>query len=417
MDRKRLYLIIAFFLFSIGMAYAIYFVFFRKPVEPVSVSNTTTNTETTSGGTFPGAGTAQNNTSSGSTDAPTGTNTQNTGSQNTPSNNLNPIADNPSFSPERLTTVIDRQVLGVNTQSNTKFYNTQDGKFYTLDSSGKLVPLTDDVFYNVKNVTWSPQNNSSIIEYPDGSNIYFNFDTKEQVTLPRHWEGFSFSPGGEKIAAKSVGLSPENRWLISANPDGTNITLIEPMGANDKKVTVDWSPNRQIVAFSRTGEALSDDRQQVLLIGQNKENFKGLVVEGRGLETKWSKEGTKLLHSVYSAHSDFKPELWIVDATPDSMGGNRKLLNIATWASKCTMADERFAYCGVPEKLDTGAAFAPAIANATPDTLYRIDTVTGLKTQIPLDKNHTIDTITVSPDGNSLLFTDKNQVGLFKVQL
>ncbi len=414
MDRKRLLMIIAFFLFSCGMAYAIYFVFFRKAPAPATISSETVP-EIVSG-TFPVSGDAQPPAISQTTGLPVGTG-QVTIPPTISGGGLDTTGQAPNLTPERLTEVIDRRVLGVNTNIDTKFYNTQDGKFYKLNASGTPVPLSDEVFYNVKNITWSPQNNSSIIEYPDGSNIFYNFETKEQVTLPRHWEGFSFSPGGEQIAAKSVGLSPENRWLISANPDGNNIKLIEPLGANDKKVTVDWSPNRQVIAFSRTGEPLGDDRQQILLIGQNKENFKGLVVEGRGLETKWSKEGTKLLHSVYSAHSDFKPELWITDATPDSIGGNRKLLNVATWASKCTMADERFVFCGVPEKLDTGAAFAPAIANNTPDNLYRIDTVTGLKTQIPLSANHTIETITLSPDGNSLFFTDKNQTGLFKVEI
>ena len=409
-------MIAGFILFSIGMAYAIYFVFFRK-APPPATDTSSTQTET-SGGTLPtNIGGAANNVNTNTQTLPNNSGTSNNQTGTGVTTNLNQIVTNPSFTPERLTEVIDRRVIGVNTQFDTKFYNTQDGKFYRLDANGTPVPLSDQVFFNVKNVTWAPQNNSSIIEYPDGSNIYYNFETKEQVTLPRHWENFSFSPSGEQIAVKSVGLAPENRWLISANPDGTNIKLIEPMGANDNKVSVDWSPNRQVVAFSRTGEPLGDDRQQILLIGQNKENFKGLVVEGRGLETKWSKEGSRLLHSVYSANSDFKPELWIVDATPDTVGGNRRLLNVATWASKCTMADERFAYCGVPDKLDTGAGFAPLIANTTPDHLYRIDTITGLKSEIPLDTTHTIDTITLSPDGNSLLFTDKNQAGLFKVIL
>lgn len=408
-------MIIGFVLFSIGMGYAIYFVFFRS-TPPPTIDNTT-STDTSTNGTFPtigSAGTTQNPTNTSGT---SGDNPADSESIFNQPIDGSPINTSPSQTPDRITEVIDRRVVGVNTSIDTKFYNTQDGKFYRLDTTGTPVPISDQVFYNVQNVVWSPQSNSSIIEYPDGSNIYYNFDTKEQVTLPRHWEGFSFSPGGEQIAAKSVGMSPENRWLISANPNGSEIKLIEPLGVNDKKVTVDWSPNRQVIAFARTGEALGDDRQQILLLGQNRENFKGLIVEGRGLETKWSKQGTRLLHSVYNANSDFKPELWIVDATPDSVGANRKLLNVATWANKCTMADERFAYCGVPDKLDTGAGFAPLIANNIADHLYRIDTVTGLKTEIPLDRTYTIDTITVSPDGNSLLFTDKNQAGLFKVNL
>lgn len=416
MDKKRIALIIGFILFSIGMGYALYFVFFRKAPPPTTVTETTsTGTQTN----FPGSGAGQpgiiptdNTTLPGSNTITgpggIGTNTETLGTV-TPTN----------FTEERVNKIIDVAVRGVSTAGGggPKFYNAEDGKFYRLDNSGTAIPLSDQVFFNVQKVTWSPSGNNSVLEYPDGSNIFYDFNTKQQVTLPRHWEEFSFSPQGEQIAAKSVGLAPENRWLISAAPDGSSVRLLQPLGNNADKVSVDWSPTRQIVGLSKTGEALSDDRQQVLLLGQNQENFKSLIVEGRGLQTKWSKAGSKILHSVYSANSDFKPELWISDGTPDTIGGDRKLLGVQTWASKCNMPDERFVYCGVPELLQTGAGFAPAVADNTPDKLYKIDTVTGLKTDIPLDDIHTIDTITISEDGQTLYFTDKAQPGIFQVKL
>ncbi len=416
MDKKRIALIIGFILFSIGMAYAIYFVFFRKAPPPTS--DTGTQIETGGQVGFPNINNGTPNQDNGTNNGeipPVGTVTGPIGGVDA---NTGLPLNQPNFTSERVTKIVDSAVRGVNTAGgNTKFYNSEDGKFYRLDASGVAVPLSDQTFYNVQKVTWSPTGNNSILEYPDGSNIFYDFNTKQQVTLPRHWENFSFSPQGDQVAAKSVGLAPENRWLISSAPDGSSVRLIQPLGNNADKVTVDWSPNRQVVGMSKTGEALSDDRQQVLLLGQNQENFKSLIVEGRGLETKWSKSGSKILHSVYSAASDFKPELWISDGTPDTVGGNRKLLGVQTWASKCAMADDRFVYCGVPELLNTGAGFAPAVANNTPDKLYKIDTATGLKTDIPLDDIHTIDTITLSEDGQTLYFTDKAQSGMFQVKL
>ncbi len=416
MDKKRIGLVIGFILFSIGIAYALYYVFFRTPT-PDQPGETETGTET--GGAFPNVGEGTPNIIPDTDPTlPPSTNVPGSPSFTDPitSGGLTGTAIPGS---ERVVQVVTNQVRGVSTAGGTgaKFYNAEDGKFYCLNSSGVAVPLSDTVFYNVQNVSWSPTNNDSILEYPDGSNIYYNFDSKEQVTLPRHWESFSFSPQGDQIVAKSVGIAPENRWLVSAAPNGSTVKLLEPMGNNADKVTVDWSPNRQVVAFSKTGAPLGDDRQEILLVGQNKENFKSLVVEGRGLQTKWSKQGSKLLHSVYSSASDFKPELWIADGTPDTIGGNRKLLGVKTWASKCGMADERFIYCGVPETLDTGAGFAPAVANTTPDRLYKIDAVTGLKTDIPLVNTHTIETITISDDGRTLYFTDKNKPGIFQVNI
>lgn len=315
--------------------------------------------------------------------------------------------------------VADTPVLGINTSRTglPQFYNQTDGKFYKVGADGKVQALSDEVFYNVQNVTWSPTKNESVIEYPDGSNIYYNFDTKKQVTLPKHWEQFSFSGQGDKIGAKSIGLSPENRWLVTADPQGKNITLVEPMDVNADKVTVNWSPNNQIIATALTGEALGEDRQQVLFVGLHKENFKSTIVEGRGFQGSWSPTGKKMLYSVYSTRSNYKPELWIVNSEGDSIGTGRKMLNLNTWSSKCAFNDDRFIYCAVPQTLQTGAAFAPSLADNTPDQIYKIDTETGIKSQINLKENHTVNNMYIGNDGKTLYFTDKNSTGLFSLPL
>jgi hypothetical protein len=300
---------------------------------------------------------------------------------------------------------------------NATFYNDTDGKFFRVGRDGRISVLSNDVFYQVEKVTWSPVSDESIIEYPDGSNIYYNFQTGRQVTLPKHWEEFSFSGGGDRIAAKSIGFSPENRWLVAANPDGSGVQLVAALGDNADKVTVDWSPSNQVVGLSRTGDAVGGDREEVLFVGLNGENFKSTIVEGRGLQSEWSPNGSQLLYSVYSARNDYKPELWIVNAEGDAIGSGRQLLAVETWASKCAFGDARTVYCGVPSQLPNGAGFAPSLADSIPDRLVRIDTQTGARSEIPLAGLHTLDTVSVSPDGKTLYFTDKTQDGIFQVAL
>jgi len=344
-----------------------------------------------------------------------GTNTNQTGTQ---ISGGTPTSAQPTT--QRVNQPINNYVVSAapDTNGGSRFYNDTDGKFYRLQKDGTVKTLSDQIFYNVQKANWSPVANQAIIEYPDGSNIYYDFDTKKQVSLPKHWENFSFSPQGDKIASKSLGLSPENQWLITSDPDGKNIKLIEPMGENAAKVTVDWSPNQQVVALSRTGESLGADREEVLFVGLNGENFKSAVVEGRGLESKWSTAGKNLLYSVYSARSDFKPELWIVNAEGNNIGANRQPLNLNTWADKCTFQNERTLFCAVPTQLDTGAGFAPSVADAIPDTIYKIDLQTGLKSEIKQDSaGHTISNMFVGSDGSKLYFTDKNQNGLFSINL
>ncbi len=407
MDRKRILFAIIFFLVTILLGFAIYWVFFRKAPAPVTTlpgGTTTTGTGTQ----FPTVGEGQ---TTPSTPTQTGTLPQT-------SDTTGPTPSGSNRTPRI------RQVLSEALKSPTadaaggaKFYNQSDGRFYRIGTDGKAVPLSDEVFFNVEKSTWSSVRNEAILEYPDGANIYYNFDTKRQVTLPKHWEEFTFSPVGDKIAAKSIGLAPENRWIVTASPDGTGTTFVEEMGDNADKVTLDWSPNKQIIATSRTGEALGTDRQEVLFIGLHGENFRSTVVEGRDFRSIWSPQGNRLLYSVYSARNDFKPELWIVNASGDQIGSGRKFLNINTWSNKCTFASERTLLCGVPEQLDTGTGFAPALADSTPDQIVKIDLETGARSEIVTDDTYVIDQMFVGDNGKTLYFTDKQKTGLFSAPL
>ena len=406
MDKKRIIIIVIFLLVCVVLGYLLYRVFFAK--EKLSILPKTTPTTTIK--TLPTAqpGGVRTSTTAGPSQLPSSETVY-------PEENIE-VAEISKYPTQ---TAVDVPISNASTDQNgiPRFYNQIDGKFYKMDRNGNVNVLSDAVFYNVQNVTWSPTTNESVIEYPDGSNIYYNFETKKQVTLPKHWQDFTFSPQGDKIASKSIGLSTENRWLVTSDPTGKNIKLIEPLGDNADKVTVDWSPNQQIIAMSKTGESLGSDRQEILFVGQNKENFKSLIVEGRGFESTWSPTGEKLLYSVYSSRSNHMPELWIVNAVGDSIGTERKLLDVNTWSNKCTFADERTVYCAVPKTMQAGTGFAPTLSDFIPDAIYKIDINTGLKTQISTDEDKTIDNLYIGDNGKKLYFTDKQNNGLYNINL
>ena len=201
------------------------------------------------------------------------------------------------------------------------------------------------------------------------------------------------------------------------NDDGTGTKMIEPLGENADKVTMNWSPSRQTVAFSQTGEPQGADRREVLLIGLNGENLKSIIVEGLDFQSQWSPTGQKLLYSVDSARSEYKPELWIVNSYGDNIGTGRQMLKVNTWANKCTFTGDSEVICGVPRELPEGAGMSPAIAADTPDDLYRIDLRTGIKTPISLDKNYTIDSISYNPATKKIIFSDHHLTGAFEVGL
>lgn len=296
-----------------------------------------------------------------------------------------------------------------------QFFNEADGKFYRLGADGKPELLSDKQFSGASNIVWSPTNDKAIIEFPDGSKIRYNFVTKEQVTLPKHWEGFDFSPAGDKIVAKSIGLDPDNRWLVVANEDGSKAKTIEPLGENGADVIASWSPNNQSIAMYVQG--IDFNSKEIFFIGQNGENFKSITTEGRGFEPKWSPKGDELLYSVYSADNDYKPTLWLTSAQGDNIGANRRPLGLNTWADKCTYSGATV-FCAVPQSLERGAGLFPELSNNTPDLLYRIDSQTGSKSIINLgSSSYTMKNLTVSPDGAYLYFTNTSTNRLSRIRL
>ncbi len=186
--------------------------------------------------------------------------------------------------------------------------------------------------------------------------------------------------------------------------------------ANDKKVYPGWSPNNQVVALY--AEGLDYDRQTVYFLGLNGENFKSMVVPGRGFQYQWSPQGDKMLYSVYSSDNEMKPMLWITNASGNQIGENRQRLNLQTWAEKCTFASNEEIYCAVPTNLDYGAGLMPALANQTPDYIYKINTKTGSKQLVAIpDHNITVGSMMISPDGSKLFLTDKNTGVIRQIKL
>jgi hypothetical protein len=297
-----------------------------------------------------------------------------------------------------------------------QYYNQVDGKFYKINANGEAVPLTDKIFHNVQNIEWSPNSEKAVLEYPDGSKITYDFKTNKQATLPKHWQDFSFSPDSNQLVLKSIGLDVENRWLAVANTDGTQARALEYIGANGDKVYNDWSPNGQTAAMYVEG--LDFSRQELFFVGLNGENFKSTIIEGRGFDPLWSEKGDKLLYSVYSAASDLKPRLWIVNAQGDNIGTNRQALEVETWADKCTFASNSEIYCAVPDNLESGAGLLPELANKTQDSLYKIDLTTGTKKLIAIpDGKYNISDLIISDGQSKLYFTDATTKQIYKIDL
>lgn len=416
---RRIALLIGFIAVVLIIGYALYSLFL-KPTIPSNNQNTN---GPSGGGGLPVTGTnvnipVANNVNGGLPSANTNGNTNVNSNQGTPSGQtiVSPIANGNLTQTTALTASAANGVTIAADGTSAAYYDKASGIFYEIGPDGKTIPMSDKVFYSVQDVTWSPDRTQAVLEYPDGSNILYNFDTGRQVTLPQHWKDFSFSPSGSQLVFKSMGTDPENRWLAISSADGSQAKKIEPLGDKDATVYSSWSPNSQIIAMFT--EDLDFNRQNLYFVGSNGENYKSAIIEGRGFQSQWSSNGDKLLYSVYSSNTDYKPTLWIVDAQGDSIGQDRKSINLETWADKCTFQDNTTVYCAVPRSLQTGAGIFSDDLDTSPTDIYKVDLSNGIKTKIAVPQGDiNINKLMITQDGHSLYFTSKDDGKLYTISL
>ena len=404
---KRVLMIAGFLLITIGIGFLIYRVFFKA-----AVPGEAPQLYPAYQGQLPQAASG---TGALGTDTEPGT--------------LNPATGLPYTEPSTEPGQLDERTRVLNPNVNNfislsgdkngiRSYNPVDGKFYKISDNGTSVPLSAQTFFNVQDVDWGNKTDKAVLSYPDGSKIMYDFTSDEQVTLPKNWEDFKFAPQDNQIAAKSIGNNESNRFLVIARPDGSNAELVAELGQNQDKVHVSWSPNDQTVAYSFTGDPIGFDRQAIVMVGKHQENFKNLIVEGRGFVPNWSPTGNNLLYSVYNANDDYKPTLWISGANGDSINANRRSIQLNTWADKCAWQNENSIICAVPTSLSIGAGLQRELFANVPDNIYRIDLQSGATVNLGQPAgNPTISSVVLSPDSSALYYNDRSTASLSRFSL
>lgn len=410
---KKILMILGLIAITIGLGFAIYYVFFYVPPTPVTVEEKPPITPITLPIAEP--------------------------SEIKPKEEVTPITPTiptkivtevplpPEVKPDKVakggvTIVTDLDynptpTISLNSSGNAiNTYNSLTGEFYKIDADGNKVLLTDKKFPDVKTIAWAPNTNKAILEFPDGSNILYDFENKKQITLPKSWTEFQFNSSESQIAFKDLDINPEKRFLGIANPDGSNQKYIEFLGYNADKVDIMWSPNNQVVARFR--KVVSTEISKIYFIGQNQENFRLLEVNGQNISMKYTPTGDRLIYSAQNRYSGHKPVLYIVDADGDNIGKNHRSLNLNTWADKCTFADANTMYCAVPKELPEGAGWFPELADNIGDYIYRINLTNGNKSLVAEPQySYNIQNLTISADGSTLFFTDKTTSSVHQIKL
>src|SRR3989338_8021179 len=186
---KKIALIGGFIAVVFIIGYLLYALFLR-PAQP-SQPATNTNISPVTG--LPTAGTNVNIPTAGTPgDLPFGAGGTATVPGPPPTVSTGPaVSDVASGGLTRSTAVTSSQVIGTAVArdgSGVIFYEPSSGQFFKTDSRGSANKLTDEIFFEVEKVTWSPNQTQAVLEYPDGSNILYDFSNQRQVTLPTHWK-------------------------------------------------------------------------------------------------------------------------------------------------------------------------------------------------------------------------------------
>lgn len=400
MNYRRLLLVLAFFAFVIAAAFAIYYLFFRVAPTPATNANQNIN-----GGVLPST---NGNVNRIIGDVNGGVPIVNGANANVPTNvNASPIADGGITA---VSAVLPGAASSVNVSSASgtiTWYDPTTGKFYAADADGKNVrELSSQLFPNAQSITWNKQGNKAVVMFPDSSKILYDFNSKKQYTLPKESDNYSFSPSGDQIAYKYLPQDANDRYIVTSNPDGSSVKFIEKIGDQANDVNVSWSPTSQVVATYR--KSVDANSQEVYFIGQNKENFKSAVTEGRGFQGMWSPDGSKMLYSVYNADTQYNPSLYIMSASGDDIGGGRTGFQIQTWPDKCAFSSSGDkVYCAVPKFLDPGSGLQAEASVITSDQFYSIDIVSGNSQLIALPASQvSAGNMFLGTDGKTLYFTN-----------
>ncbi len=317
--------------------------------------------------------------------------------------------------PNRLFPNSAQHVAASSTTNGVNFYDASTGLFNRLTPDGEVELLSTRVFRDVQTVSWAPTTDKAVLEFPDGSNIIYNFATDESFTLPTQYEDFSFSPDSSQIAAKDLRLNPEDRWLVVVDDRGRSRQLVEHLGDNQDRVQVEWNPAGQIVATS--AKSIDANRAEIIFLTKNGQQLTKALIQGRDLRYTYNQTGDKMAYSVYNATSNYLPTLWVTGTAPNAIDQGRINTGLNTWADKCTWRGATELICAVPNDIGELSGILQS-ENRSDDSIYSIDTRTGAARLIaqPLVST-TIASMTVGSDGTSLFYVEQSTGAINKLNM
>lgn len=257
---------------------------------------------------------------------------------------------------ESLRTLSPRHVISPvlsKDKDGVMYYEKDTGKVFEValkdlkERSVSDLPLADLI-----QTIWSPSRKEvvSVFYHPNGIlHKYFDYKTKSSVDLGPNINHLVFSPDGSQIAY--FGKNREAKGVFISQPDGSVLKNILPSRLEDTEV---YWPSGDLLFFKTSGQ----EGSELYSLSKNGEVNK-ILSSRNNLDTKWSKDGSRLL---FSEQIDSLIRLSYKDLHSDT----ETSLGVSTRASKCDWStDGQSVVCGVPRSSGSGDEIYEISLNGT----------------------------------------------------
>lgn len=296
------------------------------------------------------------------------------------------------------------------------YYRQVDGHIFSLNPSTNAITEISGVdLENLQKSTWGPNARQVISEFlqPGGRRqvFYYSFEERRAVELPAQIQNVAFNPAGSQIAYQFLDSSSGVNVLSVADPQNRHFRKLTNL--ESRHPIIFWLGDR--VAYVTESSGIKPG--SLFLLDPQTGERQTLQIGIFGLTAQPAPSGTKILYTQGSQTAPNQVRLFLQNLSRNEIID----LNLHTLPAKCTWnPGETVLYCAVPKNIPASAVLPDHWRSGdfnSQDQIWKIDLNQLKGTQLTTALPYDISWLRLSPDGTALLFQDKVDGRLYRLQL
>jgi len=305
-----------------------------------------------------------------------------------------------------------RQGIGGLATSSEIFYVNSSGQILKV-SGGEDEIISDRIVENFQGIEADKSGDRIIVKYGLQSAPQFEiFDLGKKIWQPLSGiSAATFLPDGTKIAYLENIKNSSVSNLITKSLTGVKPVIAKILSINQKDFDLKWLTSNKILLVSKPSSQIVGEIWEIDI---NKKTMR-LFADGYGLMINWAKDNS--LGLKFSVTQKGESELNLID----SAGVAKASLGFSTLPDKCLIGLAKI-YCAIPQNYN--AVKAPLLpddylkkAVYFEDKIYEIDIKANSFLEIPIGAETVIDAVNLSLAGNAVIFMNRYDNKLYKLDL